>query len=885
MGSSAHHEMADNSLAMHLLERQQQLEILNRCLQEARAGAGKLVLMAGEAGFGKSSLVERFASDHRRDAHTLWGACDGLATPRALAPIHEIAVQTSVLDGRAAQGDESRDWLFRSLFENFARPECICIVVLEDLHWADEATLDFLRYIGRRIQRTNTLFIATYRDDEFYANHPVRLVLGEFTGHHVIRMRLAPLSPNAVDVLAKDSGRDPALLHQITGGNPFFVREVLANLGERVPETVRDAVLARLARCSPATSELAELVSISPSKTETWLIESVLGPHQAAIDEAGARGLLVGQTESIGFRHELARLAVHSIIPPERLRAMHERVLQALVDHGADLPRLVHHASLAHNGAAVLQYAPLAANEAMRLGAHREAAAHLRAALGYRASLAMEDQAEMLEHHAHESSLANQTREAINSATAAIVCWRQVGDVAAQSRVLSFLSQEYRNVGDKTQADECVQGAVAVLEALPPSANLAMAYSTRSLLAVNRGWDQESLDFGRRALALAREFGDRATESHALCNIGSALLGTGDHSGYESLEESLALALELKIEEYAARAYRSMLFYSVLLHDFARADHLFRQGVAYCEERGIYSHSAYMRAYYIPCELERGNWTEAARMADELLQSSEVSGVQQRITTLVTLAIVRLRRGDPGADAPLEEALKLALPTSELNRIGRVTVARAEQAWLCGDMPRVAREALLGLEYVRGHSAPWIKGELMFWLSRAQPVAPIPVDIAEPYRLLLLGKSREAAAIWADMGMPYEQALALAEGPEEALRDALTLLDRLGASPLAALVRRRLRDCGARSIPRGPNETTRANPAGLTAKEIEVLGLLAQGSSNSQLARRLHRSTKTVDHHVSAILGKLGVRSRTEAVAAAFALGVIPVQSVVAAPP
>jgi DNA-binding CsgD family transcriptional regulator len=875
--------MTDNCPAMHLLERQEQLEILNRCLQEARAGAGKLVLVAGEAGFGKSSLVERFASDHRRDAHTLWGACDGLATPRALAPIHEIAVQTSVLDGRATPGDESRDSLFRALFEYFARPECICVVVLEDLHWADEATLDFLRFLGRRIQRTTTLFIATYRDDEFYANHPVRLALGELTGHHVIRMRLAPLSPNAIEVLAKDSGRDAALLHQITGGNPFFVRELLANFGEHVPETVRDAVLARLARCSPATRELAELVSMSPSRTEAWLIESVLGPHQAAIDEAGARGLLVGQTESIGFRHELARLAVHSIIPPERVRAMHDRVLQALVDHGADLPRLVHHASLAQNVPAVLEYAPRAAKEAARLGAHREAAAHLSAVLRYRASLAMAVQAELLEDHARESGLANQTREAINSATAANLCWRQVGNVEAQSRVLSFLSQEYRTVGDKPQADEAVQSAVALLEALPPSANLAMAYSTRSLLAVNRGWDKECLEFGRRALTLARQFADHATESHALCNIGAALLGTGDRSGYAPLEESLALALEHKLEEYAARAYRTMLFYSVLLHDFTRADDLYREGVAYCEERGIYSHSAYMRAYYIPCELERGNWTEAARMADELLQGSEANGVQQRITVLVTLAIVRLRRGDPGADAPLEEALKLALPTSELNRIGRVTAARAEQAWLCGDIDRVAREALLGLDYVRGHTAPWIKGELMFWLSRSQAIGSLPVDIAEPYRLLLTGNWREAAAIWADIGMPYEQALALAEGPEDALRDALTLLDRLGANPFAAIVRRRLRDCGARGIPRGPNETTRANPAGLTAREIEVLALLAQGNSNAQLARRLHRSTKTVDHHVSAILGKLGVRSRTEAVAAAFALGVIPVRNDAAA--
>jgi DNA-binding CsgD family transcriptional regulator len=860
---------------MHLLERQGQLETLNRCFQEARAASGKLVLVAGEAGLGKSSLVEQFVAEHRREARTLWGACDGLTTPRALAPVHEIAAQTSALGRRVTRDDESRDWLFRVLLEDLARPGRVCVVVLEDLHWADAATLDFLRFIGRRIQRTSAVFLVTYRDDELSTNHPVRLALGELTGHHVIRMRLAPLSLAAIAVLARDSGRDAGLLHEITGGNPFFAREVLASPGELVPETVRDAVLARLARCSPATRELAELVAISPGRTETWLVEAVLGPRQTAIDEAGARGLLEVQTDSIGFRHELARLAVLGTLQSERARALHGQVLQTLVEHGADPARLVHHARLAQQAAAVLEYATLAAREAARLGAHREAAAHLSAALHYGSSLAAARRAELLEQHAQESSLANQTREAIASATAAVASWRQVGNVEAHARVLCLLSQEYRTVGDKADADECVAGAITLLEALPRTANLAMAYGWRSLLAVHRGWDREALEFGRRALELAREVGDHAAESHALCNIGGALLGTGDRAGYEPLERSLALALEHRLEDHAARAYRTLLFYAVLIHDFARAHRVFQEGVEYCEERGIFSHSAYIRAYYTTCALDRGEWTDAARMAAELLGSSEVTGVQQRVTIMATLALVRLRRGDPGADELLDQAFALAVPTSELNRIGRVAAARAEQAWYAGRLADVARETAIGLAHVRGHTAPWINGELLFWQSRAQPAGRIAGDVAEPYRLVLAGDWQAAACAWERIGMPYEQALALAEGPEEALREALAILDGLGAGPLAAIVRRRLRERGVRSVPRGPNETTRANPSGLTAKELEVLQLLAQGCTSVQLARRLHRSPKTVDHHVSSLLEKLGVHSRTEAVAAAFARGII----------
>jgi ATP/maltotriose-dependent transcriptional regulator MalT len=876
--------VTDNAGPMHLLERKEQLEELNRCVEEARAGCGKLVLVAGGAGLGKSSLVEHFVSEHKRNARTLWGACDGLSTPRALGPVHEIAAQTSGPAERAARDVASRDWLFRLLLEDLAQPDGACLVILEDLHWADAATLDFLRFIGRRIHRTRAVFVATYRDDELSASHPVRLALGELTGHHVIRLRLAPLSLAAVEMLAGESGREAALLHKITGGNPFFVREVLASPGELVPETVRDAVLARLLRCSEATRELAEFVAVSPGRIETWLVASVLNVRQRAIDEAGARGLLIVQSDAVGYRHELARLAIYGTIAAERARELHAKILQGLAHHGADPARLVHHATLAHDADAVLKYAPLAAIEAARLGAHREAAAHLGAALRFGLSLTTERRATLLEQHAQESSLSNQAGAAIASATEALAAWRQTSNIEAQSRVLSLLSQEYRTMGDKAAADASVAAAITALEALPPSANLAMAYNSRSLLAVNRGWDREALEFGQRALKLAREVGDRVAESHALCNIGGALLGSNDRAGYQALERSLTLAREEQLEDQVGRAYRTMLFYSVLIHDFSRAQQLFQEGVEYCEERGIFSHSAYIRAYYTTCELDRGEWTEAARMATELLRSSAVMGVQQRVTVMTTLALVRLRRGDPGADELLDQAIGLALPTSELNRIGRVTAARAERAWYEERSADVAREAAVGLAHLRGHTAPWIRGELLLLQSRVQPtegrvgeaadVAEV-AEVAEPYRLMLQGDWQAAADAWAHIGMPYERALALAEGPEEALREALTILDVLAAGPLAAIVRRRLRESGVRKVPRGPNDATRANPSGLTTRELEVLQLLAQGCSNAQLAQRLHRSPKTVDRHVCSLFEKLDVHSRTEAVAAAYARGIV----------
>jgi ATP/maltotriose-dependent transcriptional regulator MalT len=860
---------------MQLLERQSELETLSRCLQEARAGSGKLILIAGEAGMGKSSLVEQFALEHRREARVLWGACDPLTTPRALAPVREIAAQTIGLGAPGTDEAEARDRLFRVLLEELSRRAgTASILVLEDLHWADEATLDFLRFIGRRMQRTSALLLATYRDEELFPAHPLRLALGELTGLQVIRLRLAPLSLAAVEMLARESGRDARLLHETTGGNPFFVREVLASPGEPVPETVRDAVLARLARCSGATRELAELVAISPTRTEAWLVDAVLRICLAIFDEAGARGLLEIQSDSVGFRHQLARLAVLSAIAPERVRAMHIRVLDALRRRGADPARLVHHGVLAGDAAAVLENAPLAARQAARLGAHREAAAHLSTALRHGTPLTLIAHAELLECHALQSALANQTRDAIASGAAAAAAWREVGNVDAQSRVLTLLAQEYRTVGDKAGADESVARAIALLETLPRGTHLAMAYGAKSLLALNRGWNREALEYGQRALAIAREFADNAAESHALCQIGGALLGTGDRAGYEPLERSLSLALEHGLEDHGARAYRTLQFYAGLNRDFPRAERAFQEGVEYCEERGIFSHSAYIRAYYTVCELDRGRWTDAARSAGELLQGSSISGVTQRVTVITTLALVRLRRGEEGTDELLDEALQLALPTGETSRIARVAAARAEQAWYRGNLTEVAREAAVGLAHVAGHTTPWLNGELLFWQSRAGP-PEIAGDVAQPYRLMLAGDWRAAADAWESIGQPYERALALMEGGEDALREALAILLGLEAGPLAALVRQRLLERGARGVPRGPRKATLGNPSNLTTKELEVLQLLARGLTNPQLARLLHRSPKTVEHHVCSLLAKLGVHSRAEAVATAHARGMV----------
>jgi DNA-binding CsgD family transcriptional regulator/tetratricopeptide (TPR) repeat protein len=860
-------------MTMDLLERNPQLEELARHLRAARSGAGKIVFICGEAGAGKSVLVEQFTRQSHGDVPVLWGHCDALQTSRVLGPVSEVVTGLALLPDAPLQPTVAREMLFPWLLERLSPPNPLSIVVLEDLHWADEATLDFLQFIGRRIQRTRCLLIATYRDDELPPIHLLRGVLGGLTGQHVGRIRLSPLSVQAVERLADGTGRCVRQIYNVTGGNPFFVRELLSAPGESVPETVRDAVLGRLSQCSSDARELAELVSLLPGRTEPWLIRSLLGDFGLAADEAVMRGLLRYYESGLAYRHELGRLAVEGSISRARTEILHRGILQNLVDRSADLSQFVHHASRAQDVKAILKYAPEAARQAAGAGAHREAVAHLTTALQFADSLTALERARLLDFHAVECDTTNEVAASISSASRALALWREANDINAQARALLLLSRQYWKSGQKECADRYVTEAIDLLEGLPAGPDIAMAYSTRSQRAMTCGFLDQALEFGERALALAGQFDDNKVRSHALNNIGTALLQTGDSSGVGKLEHSLSIALGHNLQEHAARAYANLVCIAVRHFERDRACRYILEGLEYCELYEVHDCLAYIRAFGAQYDLSAGSWDKAARAAANLLDQQTLP--TQRVLPLTILALVRARRGDPGAENLLDNAAQLAFPTGELQRIGPVAAARAELAWYRGDMEGVYQHAMIGLQVSATQHYVWTKGELCYWQRRAKPTAPVPSDLPEPYALMIAGEWAAAALAWQKLGAPYERALALADGPEDALREALGILEELGAGPLTAIVRQKLRELGARGIPRGPRASTKGNPAGLTRRQVQVLTLLVRGHTNAELAKRLYISAKTVDHHVSSILEKLEVHSRAEAVAAAFGLGIL----------
>jgi DNA-binding CsgD family transcriptional regulator len=724
--------------------------------------------------------------------------------------------------------------------------------------------------------------MVTYRDDEVAVDHPLSMVLGRLAPEVVLRLRLEPLSEAAVAELARRVGRPAAGLRALTGGNPLLVTEVLAAGDTGVPMTVRDLVLARLAGLPADAQEVVRLVAVVPTRAELWLLEEALGRGPATVERCVAAGLLVVGEEAVGFRHELLRQAVEGSLSPLGRRQLHRRVLGVLSEadgRGVDIARLVHHARQAGDAEAVLRYAPEAARQAAAVSAHREAVGHYRAALDHADRLPPPARAELLEGYSLEAYLSGLAQEALEARQAALGIREAEGSGSEQlGESLRWLSRLHWWAGRRGEAEAAAAKAIAVLETLAPGHQLAMAYSNQSQLDMLAYRTEAAMAWGRRAIELARRLDDQETLSHALTNIGSARLLGGDQAGRVELERGFQVAVAAGLEDHAARALVNLASFDIEFRDYRHARGDLDRAVAFTTQHDLAGNAQYMLGGRARLRLDQGDWAGAERDAQAALAELEPRRQGPRaVDALVVLGLLQARRGHPEAASTLREAAERAFASGELQWTGPVAAARAEHAWLRGQDHRVAEEAAPVFELAVAAAHPWFAGELAFWSRLAGTPVPAPAVVAEPYRLLLGGDWRAAAAAWQERGCPYERALALACGDQdEALLEALTLLDGLGARQTAQRLRRQLRRRGTLRVPRGPNRATAANPAGLTGRQVEVLGLLAEGLTDAEIAARLSLSAKTVGHHVSALLAKLGVGSRGQAVTAARRLGVVP---------
>jgi len=861
-----------------LLERSDQLAALSEALAAARSvSTGTLALVAGEAGVGKTSLVRRFSADERASARVLWGTCDALFTPAPLAPFVDIAEQVGGSLAELVEREARPHHVVTELLQEL-RSQKPTILVLEDVHWADEATLDVLRLLGRKLEGVPTLAIATYRDDELDRAHPLRIVLGSLgSGPGVLRLELRPLSPEAVAQLAAPHGVDAEELHRKTAGNPFYVTEALAGGEGQIPPTVREAVLARAARLSPEATAVLEAVAVVPPRAELWLLERLAGDAAGHLDECLASGMLSAEGQAVGFRHELARLALEQHVPPARRRDLNRAAVEALADPptGApDLARLAHHAEAAGDGQAVLEYAAGAGERAASLAAHREAAAQFARALRYADDAPAAHRAMLFERRSYECYLTDQVEEAVTARTAALELWHAEGDTLREGDSRRWLSRLYWFLGRNRQAEACAVEAVRLLEPLPPGIELAMAYSNMAQLRMLAEETDAAIEWGMRAIDLAERLGAHEVLVHALNNVGTAEGKTDPSAAYEKLERSLELALEADLEEHVVRAYTNLSSTALNEHCYAACEAYVDKGVAYATERDLDSWRLYMLGTRAVVAFVQGRWDEAADTAGEVVRNARAAAIH-RAPCLVILGHVRARRGDPEVWPVLDEALALVEPIGELQRLGPVAAARAEALLLEGRPDGVEAETEAAYRLALDRSSGLEIGQLA-WLRRESGLdEPAPEGAAEPWALMLGGEWSRASEAWTEIGCPYEAALALGQSQDEDdLRRSLAELQRLGAKPAAAQLSRRLRERGARGLTRGPRPSTRENPGGLTDRELEVVSLVSAGMTNAEIAGRLFLSEKTVGHHVSAILRKLGARTRSEASAEAVRLGI-----------
>ncbi len=853
---------------MDLLEREGALATLSAALDDSAAGSGRVVVVAGEAGIGKTALVAAAMDAADGTRRILTGACDPLLTPRALGPFHDIARQGGGALAAVFRDPGGREDLVAALLgELSAAPPRVLVV--EDAHWADEATLDLLAVLGRRVGATTGTLVVTLRPER--SDDRVRATLGQLPGGVVRRVDLRPLHETSVAELARRAGRDAAGLHGRTGGNPFFVTEVLASGDVAIPGSVRDAVLARAHRLSPPARAVLDVVGVVPGRAETWLVDEVLGAAAAEpVDECVGAGMLEVDGEAVRFRHEIARSSIEDELTPMRRRDLDARVLDALrARPRIDPARLVHHARRAGDRDAVVAAAPDAARLAASSGAHMQAAAHLRVALEMSDGTPDERRAELLEGLSFETYLSGAPEEALAARREALAIRTALGQTAEAGEDERWLSRLLWWAGRREESEAAAGRAIALLEPLGPSSGLAMAYSTLSQLLMLAWRSADALVWGERAITLARDLGDRETLAHGLTNVGTARAWSGDPAGRALLEEATAIATAGGDHDNAVRAIVNLAWGDLLQRRYADAAAGITRGLAFARSNDLRAYDQYLLGMRAWSRLERGDWAGAEEDGRAVVAIDAAEPAISAHPGMVALGRLLVRRGDPEGDELLDTAWRRATSAAEAQRIQPAAIACAERAWLRGDGEGLRRYASAAVDALPVTPLPRMVGESLFWAWRAGDLDRDPAGAEEPMRLSILGDARGAAAAWEMIGCPYEAADALTDsGDADDLRRALETFDRLGATLPAARVRSRLRDAG-HVVPAGPRPGTRSDPDGLTPRQREILALVAEGLTNAQIADRLVISERTVDHHVAAVLRKLGVASRAQAAAAA----------------
>jgi DNA-binding winged helix-turn-helix (wHTH) protein/tetratricopeptide (TPR) repeat protein len=796
-GDSARSGTAGRRRGGGLVERDSELAVLWTSLDRAESQrSGSVVLVAGEAGIGKSALVRAFQVDTEDEGHAvvLVGGCDDMITPRVLGPIRDMAMVAGGELAAAFDRGADHDDLLGVFLGLLARQPTV--VVIEDLHWADDATVDAVRTVARRLRRLPVVLILTYREEDLAADDAFRGVLGVLTGPEVHRLRLAPLSPEGVAALAGETV-DPVELHSVTRGNPFFVTEVLSSPGARVPLTVRDAVLARLARLTSPTRSLLQHLAVVPSQAERWLAEALVPDAGPALTEAERNGVLRGSVTHVWIRHELARQVIESsLTSAERMRS--NQLVVELLDQRDDveLDRLVHHAAAAGDVERVVRHGPPAAFDAARLGSHRQAVELIRLVLGHADRLTIDETARLAVQLAYSLYVVNQFEESFQAGTRAVALAERASDPLVIADALVTLGRISFWARGPATAQVAVERAVELLGPAGDEPRLATALvelaRARSLLArlgVAEPSD-EALAIAERAVALALRIGREDLLAQALMYRASARVALDDPGGHDDVDEAVALARRDSRAETAVRACVNASLIDLRSGRLDEAERFVELGLDLAAGSEFFAGEYRLTLTRQLLRAARGEWSEAEADLSELIDRPGEPGIMRSLARSLMARLLARRGALAEADETLAPAIAEAASSDEIHLVGPVVATQLELAWLRGEDRTMRRLAQRGLELAQRYDHRSGRAEMQRWLQRAGEQVDHDGGEPGPWAPSLAGDWRAAAEGWARLGDRYERALELAgSGDAVAADEGLAVLVDLGATATIARLR------------------------------------------------------------------------------------------------